>query len=72
MQAESLQGAFQVSDSTRYVAALAKLYNGDKPNICQHPSCNTIILKGKTHCIKHNRPRKDQAFKFQNAHRGRH
>ena len=59
------------NNNTRYTEALARLYNGDKPNICQHPSCNTIILKGKTHCIKHNRPRKDQELRHRPFRKGK-
>lgn len=49
--------------NSRYVEALAKLYNGEKPNTCAREGCNTIILAGKTHCMKHSRPRKDQEIR---------
>jgi hypothetical protein len=58
--------------NAKYIEAMRRLYGADKPHTCQRPGCRTVILKSKTHCLKHSPPRKDQAFKFQNAHRGRH
>jgi hypothetical protein len=42
-------------NNSKYLAALTRLYVGDKMHVCKHPSCETLTLRD--YCIKHDASR---------------